>query len=682
MKKNTLIAFFTTTLFCQIVCAENSKFFFSSYDVPTIQKKIKTAKLAPVWDEVLCAAKGYCDPNSSSYADIAKADIGFEDRELAGRGHFLGRRLTDWSQTTGLVYKLTGDRHYGQHGAALVAATANSFPVTNKWMEKVFAGGRGDMMRGLAIGYNLLSDEMTEEQRIMVEKVSAGYIENFITEAQNPGTWWHKYHNYNGVCGGAAGLLAIALKDAYPEKSKYWVDTCTKIVVRWLDNSFDEQGAYLEGIAYSGYGLSNATIFADALLHNGGPNLFEHPHLQKVANYYAMSVLPGEKVCDARNDSAYASLEFIPLILAKRQDSGLAKWLWDCCGKYYDSDYLAILWDNDVVPIDPLSFGTPLDQYFEGRGLCIWRTGWEKDDIMYSIEAGPYYPVIHNQADKGHFTLYGLGNRWAIDTGKGSREGRASTLAHSCVLIDGKGQAVSGEGLGTNGKILDFVANDQYGYALADCTEAYNHNIVHNDHEKQIFNQKTDASGISVLHALRHTFFIKPAHGVPAYVVILDDIQKNSNAHTYTWQMLTSMDNNVFLDDSSLTISPKNASATLEEDSIATPAKMEETCAGVRMKMHIQATAAIELSKDIYSPGDGRKPASYHRLRASTEAVNPRFSTILLPMPKKIEDPTVSFSTTSTDTQILVSWPTRRDVIRWPTKGKPSVEITKLVSDD
>ena len=36
---------------------------------------------------------------------------------------------------------------------------------------------------------------------------------------------------------------------------------------------------------------------------------------------------------------------------------------------------------------------------------------------MFSIEAGPYYPVTHNQADKGHFTLYGLGERWAVDPG-------------------------------------------------------------------------------------------------------------------------------------------------------------------------------------------------------------------------------------------------------------------------
>ena len=74
---------------------------------------------------------------------------------------------------------------------------------------------------------------------------------------------------------------------------------------------------------------------------------------------------------------------------------------------------------------------------------------------MFSIEAGPYFPVTHNQADKGHFTLYGLGWRWAVDCGYANeheREGRGQTLGHNCVLVDGQGQALSGAGWGTNGQ--------------------------------------------------------------------------------------------------------------------------------------------------------------------------------------------------------------------------------------
>lgn len=193
-----------------------------------------------------------------------------------------------------------------------------------------------------------------------------------------------------------------------------------------------------------------------------------------------------------------------------------------------ERSFLEILWAGDVAPLDPASAGVPTEQHFRGRGLCIWRTGWTDRDVMFSIEAGPYYPVTHNQADKGHFTLYGLGHRWAVDTGYANEHepmGRGQTLGHSCLLIDGKGQALSGAGLGTNGAILACENNDRYGYALADCTEAYNRN-------------NRAAPGAVVDHARRHALFVYPRSGAPAYAVVMDDVRKDDQSHPFTWQMI------------------------------------------------------------------------------------------------------------------------------------------------
>ena len=93
------------------------------------------------------------------------------------------------------------------------------------------------------------------------------------------------------------------------------------------------------------------------------------------------------------------------------------------------------LWENEVAPLDPMDADV-LSAYFPGRGLVVLRTGWDVSDVMFSIEAGPYYDVIHNQADKGRFTFYGLGGRWAIDSGYGNMgpsapTGRDQTIAHN-----------------------------------------------------------------------------------------------------------------------------------------------------------------------------------------------------------------------------------------------------------
>ena len=139
-----------------------------------------------------------------------------------------------------------------------------------------------------------------------------------------------------------------------------------------------------------------------------------------------------------------------------------------------------------------------------------------------------YYPVTHNQADKGHFALYGLGHRWATDPGYANEHnpnGRGQTVGHSCVLIDGHGQALSGAGWGTNGTITRFTNNDRCGYALADCTEAYNHN-------------NRDMPGAVVEHAHRHAMFVYPHDGTPAYAVVMDDVRKDELPHEFTWQMM------------------------------------------------------------------------------------------------------------------------------------------------
>ncbi|MGE5530922.1 MAG: heparinase II/III family protein, partial [Bacteroidota bacterium] len=253
---------------------------------------------------------------------------------------------------------------------------------------------------------------------------------------------------------------------------------------------------------------------------------------------------------EARNDANYAGLDDPGMLkLAGALDSGLAIWLWQAAGGG-DSPF-RIVWSNNVAPQTPREAHEPLAEHFQGRGLCIWRTGWDTEDVMFSIEAGPYYPVTHNQADEGHFTLYGLGQRWAIDSGYGNNRlpgGRDSTMAHNCILIDGQGMAPSGAGAGTSGKIAAYDNDERLGYAAADATEAYNRNNL-------------GQPGAMVQRARRYSLFVRPSSGMPAYAVVLDDIQKDDQPREYTWLMHLPDDMRVELRDDGAIIAPGSAAA-------------------------------------------------------------------------------------------------------------------------
>jgi hypothetical protein len=542
--------------------AGSPRLFFDRGDVGGIRQRMEDPRFAPLWAKILADAEAYCDPASPRYADprnpcpLPRKDAGEgRSRQDALLVHSVGRMLTQRMEAIGFAYQVTGRESLGRHGAALLAATAGQFPVTNPIVARGFAGGRGDIMRGLAIGFDLLSDRLDDPQRRLVVAACADYLDRAVAEFNDGRLWWHKVHNYNGVNGGAAGCLALALGDAFPERHVAWVSECVKVVDRWLTSGFDAEGAYMEGVSYSGYGLSNTILLADALRRAGRDELFGHPTFGRLSEFYALSLLPGERVYDARNDSPYAGLGGVLLKLADARRSGLYKWLWENSGT--ENGFLRILWENGVPPTDPVSAAVPRSRHFEGRGLCIWRTGWTTNDVMFSIEAGPFLPVTHNQADKGHFTLYGLGHRWATDCGYANEhgpEGRGQAQAHSCVLIDGKGQALSGAGWGVNGAIARYEDRGRYGYALADCTEAYNRNSA-------------GKPGVGVQHARRHAFFVHPHRGSPAYAVVMDDLRKDDRPHEFTWQMMFSDRLRATLADGRAVLTPLGTSGDAYVDS-------------------------------------------------------------------------------------------------------------------
>ncbi len=149
---------------------------------------------------------------------------------------------------------------------------------------------------------------------------------------------------------------------------------------------------------------------------------------------------------------------------------------------------------------------------------------------------------VKDQADKGHITLYGKGGRWAIDSGYSNDRtpgGRAQTVAHNCVLINGRGQALSGAGAGTSGRIADYRSGEHVGYVFADQTEAYRQNAE-------------GKQGVPLQRAHRHCFFVRPEEGLPAYVLIVDDIRVDDAEHEYDWLLHTDEKNKCVLCDNAI----------------------------------------------------------------------------------------------------------------------------------
>ncbi len=642
-------------------CADGKSFNLMVPDeaVPALQTRAASMDFSEDWKGYLARADRMCDPESPDYTNLDRLMVGLDDQPAKVRGHYLARHLTDWMQTLGLAYRLTGRREYVDHGIELLLDSAGYLTVDCEFMVDAFAGTRGDAMRSLATGYDFFAAEMTLEQRARVLKTTRGYLDDFIAAAKDPKTSWIPYHNYNGVCGGAAGMVALQLHDAEG------LQLAISIIKNWMEVAFDEQGAYCEGVLYSVYGLENSLIFADMLKRSGGENLFADPGFEKVIDFYALTILPGETVLDARNDSPYENPGEILLKLAEEYNSGVARWLyeplpsvehkrtWSAGGNFF----LQFLWSNHVVPVAPDDAGMPLEKYFEGRGLCVWRTGWTREDTLFSIEAGKYRNMTHNQADKGHFTLYGQGYRWACDVGYANNQipkGRAQTEAHNCVLIDGVGQALSGAALGTSGKIISSINSVDYGYALADCSDAYRRFYSFNAEDRLTNPDGVPHEHMELDHAYRHALFIKKTATTPAYAILLDDISKDGKPHDYRWQMLSWPDLEIEPNPPGALILPKDGSSA-------------------RLFVFLDSETPMQTGKDVYTPGDSHKPASYPRLKASCNAVNPYFSAVLILGDSSLA-PEVEYENAPGKKTIRIKWPDGEDRMVWNKGTTPGSE--------
>ena len=544
-----LVALIVGTLTCAAPTAPEPCLLFAKTEIPAIRQRLAAEPNTALWQDLLTKANGYCTPGSSRFADPEQIDAPAEGVRIQVLAHRFGRNLTEYMETLGFAYQLTGEKRYAVHGAKILVTAARKLPASDERVAKSFAGARGDLMRGFAIGLDWLGETMPDSQRRIVEETAAEYLRVIVKEGTQEKTWWVPHHNYMGVCFGSAGCLAMKLQDRFPREAPRWIAISSERINTWFGAGFDAEGAYYEGTSYANYGLSNAVLFAHALKRNGGPDLFHHPHLRRVPHFFAMSLLPGERVFDARNDAHYSGFgDPFMLRLAAAFDSGLAKWLYQRC--FTSQSPMQWIWENDVRAESPHAAHEPLAEHFPGRGLCVFRTGWLESDVMFSTEAGPFHAITHNQGDKGHFTLYGWGRRWAIDSGYGNKRlpgGRDQTVAHNAVLIDGKGQAISGAGAGTDGRVVKYAVNPEYGYALCDATQAYNTN-------------NKGQAGATVKHALRHSLFLSPSSNAPAYAIVLDDIERDREQHEFSWLLHTDEHNAVQLDADGATILAESTS--------------------------------------------------------------------------------------------------------------------------
>lgn len=119
--------------------------------------------------------------------------------------------------------------------------------------------------------------------------------------------------------------------------------------------------------------------------------------------------------------------------------------------KCHSSVVDAVLW----LPETPGQVETA-DGLFHCPDVGYARDWTDQQTTGFLFNCGRFIGSIHDQSDNNSFTFFAEGVPLILDAGACNlpEDGNASSsLGHSCVLIDGRGQAPSGRGQGVSGTI-------------------------------------------------------------------------------------------------------------------------------------------------------------------------------------------------------------------------------------
>ncbi len=270
-----------------------------------------------------------------------------------------------------------------------------------------------------------------------------------LADDDRPLLWEDWPHNWAAVCGGAAGLAALALWEPGPRLDRLLARV--RAGMRTYLSGFAADGGCAEGVGYWAFGFAHFVYFAEELRERTGEDLLDEPRVRDVAGFPA-AVHLGDGLFPAFSDAqerpelpaglAHRLLErlgvrlpAVPRATALPRDWGdLSRTLW---------------WGAPPLP-DPAGAPDP----GEGtRRLADLEWVVDRGAGRAFAAKGGHNAEPHNHNDLGHFVLCAAGEALLTDLGAGEyRKGsfddatryaflHNSSLGHSVPVVAARPQS-------------------------------------------------------------------------------------------------------------------------------------------------------------------------------------------------------------------------------------------------
>jgi len=435
-------------------------------DIERVRKLIATDKVARRYYDQL-------KEQAIEWLDSAPV----EHRLIGPRLLHQSRRCLIRVMTWALFYRLDGEKRFADRAKKELFVAAD-FP---DWNPSHFLD-TAEMSHAFAIGYDWLYDYLTppERQRIREALVEKGLKRSLkIYESQG---WWAKTaFNWNQVCNGGMTIGALAVADEEPQLAGSIVASALRSVPKAMA-SYAPDGGWAEGPGYWDYATRYNVYFLAALESALGTDfgLSKMEGFDKAGLFRIYSIGPFDEsfnFADAHAGGGHASEMFW---LARKFDQPLYAWYERQCTRLPEA--WDLLW-FDPRGEGPIANGLPLDAYFKGVDVTLFRSAWEDRNAISVGFKGGDNKANHSHLDLGCFVLDALGKRWAVDLGGddynlpayfGNKRWtyyRLRSESHNTLVINGENQDPNAPA-----PIVAFSSKPERAFAVADLSKAYTKN--------------------------------------------------------------------------------------------------------------------------------------------------------------------------------------------------------------
>lgn len=500
------------------------------------------AEKSPIWAKMHNAIIDESE-NILQMEPLDRIQIG---RRLLGTSREYLRRIFYLSY----AYRMTGDERFAKHAEQEMLKSAGF----SDWNPSHFLDV-GEMTMALAIGYDWLFDELSEESKDAIrEAIVKKGLEPSFNEDYN---WFlDAEHNWNQVCNAGMTYGALAVQEHYPDLAQTIIDRAFETIPKAMQD-YRPDGAYPEGYGYWGYGTTFNVMFLSAVEKALGTDreLSESPGFLETAGFLQNMLAPSSHCYNWGDCGSGGSLQPAMFWFAERNDNPSLLWMEK---KFLQTDDYSEFTGNRLLPaimiwgkdINLENIDPPEEEMWVGQGknpVALMRTSWTNPDAIYlGFKAGSP-SVNHGHMDIGSFILEADGERWASDLGSQNYQSlesrgmsifgrtqdaerwtifRLNNYPHNTLTVNKELQRVDGYA-----KIDNYSDNEDFMFAISDISPVYNGQL------------KKAVRGVGIKNQ--------------EFVVVRDEIETLAEPTEVRWNMLTPANVELGNKEATLTINGK-----------------------------------------------------------------------------------------------------------------------------